>query len=253
MKIIISPAMKMEQNLEVFLVKSQPQFLSQTQELIEYLQSCSFEQLKAIWGSSDRMTKVGQSQIAAFSLTQAKTPAIVSYSGIQYQYMAPDLLTEPALNYLQANVRILSGLYGILRPLDGVCPYRLEMKNKVYGFSQPNLYQFWRSMLADNLFSEDNVVINLASKEYSKNIAPYVRSKRQMISIEFQEKKNGNWKTVGVHAKMARGEMIRFIAENQLTRPEQLQNFHDFGFQFTEQESSADTYVFRTNFDFKRR
>ena len=254
MKIIISPAMKMKVDTNAFAAKSQPQFLTQAKELSDFLKKCSFTQLKAIWGGSDRTTEEGQKLLAALDITEVEglTPAIISYSGIQYQYMAPDLFTAEALAYLQKNVRILSGLYGVLRPFDGVWPYRLEMKNKVLGFREPNLYKYWGETLADNLFDKNDVVINLASKEYSKNIAPYLSDKRQMITIDFQEQKNGQWKTVGVHAKMARGEMVRFISENKLKQPEELQQFDDFGFQFVAEESTASRYVFRTDFDFKR-
>lgn len=254
MKIIISPAMKMKVDTNAFAAKSQPQFLTQAKELSDFFKKCSFTQLKAIWGGSDRTTEEGQKQLAALDITEVEglTPAIISYSGIQYQYMAPDLFTAEALAYLQKNVRILSGLYGVLRPFDGVWPYRLEMKNKVLGFREPNLYKYWGETLADNLFDKNDVVINLASKEYSKNIAPYLSDKRQMITIDFQEQKNGQWKTVGVHAKMARGEMVRFISENKLKQPEELQQFDDFGFQFVAEESTASRYVFRTDFDFKR-
>ncbi|WLS85098.1 peroxide stress protein YaaA [Lactobacillus apis] len=254
MKIIISPAMKMKVDTNAFAAKSQPQFLTQAKELSDFLKKCSFTRLKSIWGGSDRTTEEGQKQLAALDITEVEglTPAIISYSGIQYQYMAPDLFTAEALAYLKKNVRILSGLYGVLRPFDGVWPYRLEMKNKVLGFREPNLYKYWGETLADNLFDKNDVVINLASKEYSKNIAPYLSDKRQMITIDFQEQKNGQWKTVGVHAKMARGEMVRFISENELKQPEELQQFDDFGFQFVAEESTASRYVFRTDFDFKR-
>ncbi|WEV71084.1 peroxide stress protein YaaA [Lactobacillus sp. ESL0785] len=255
MKIIISPAMKMQVNREAFPVRSTPQFLPQAQELVDFLKQCNLKQLQAIWQGSERTTKEGAQQIANLNLAQTQnlTPAVISYSGIQYQYMAADLFTVPALDYLQDNVRILSGLYGVLRPFDGVWPYRLEMKNKVQGFKQPNLYKFWGSIIADNLFNEETILINLASKEYSKNITPYLTGERRMISIDFQELKNDQWRTVGVHAKMARGEMTRFIAEKQLTNPEELQTFSDFGFHFIPAASTADTYVFRTKFDFKRR
>ena len=136
MKIIISPAMKMKVDTNAFAAKSQPQFLTQAKELSDFLKKCSFTQLKSIWGGSDRTTEEGQKQLATLDITEVDglTPAIISYSGIQYQYMAPDLFTAKALAYLQEDVRILSGLYGVLRPFDGVWPYRLEMKNKVLGF-----------------------------------------------------------------------------------------------------------------------
>ncbi|MDF7638124.1 peroxide stress protein YaaA [Lactobacillus sp. ESL0791] len=252
MKIIISPAMKMKVNQDTFPVQSQPVFLEKTKILEEFLKNRSYDELKKIWHASDRVIRESQQQLEVMNLTKGLTPAVLSFSGIQYQYMMPDLFTKPALTYLQKNFWILSGFYGALRPFDGVCPYRLEMKNKLMGFTDPSLYKFWGSSIADLLFKDDNVIINLASKEYSKVVAPYLNGKRQMIAIDFQEKKNGTWKTVGVHAKMARGEMSKFIAEKQLTRPEELQDFHDFGFQFEPKISTADHFIFRTKFDFKR-
>lgn len=148
------------------------------------------------------------------------TPAILAFSGIQYQYMAPDIFTQPALDYIQKNLRILSGFYGMLRPFDGVCPYRLELNTKMIGFRDYSLYHFWCDDIANSLFKEDDIVINLASKQYMRLIKPYLNEKRRMITIDFQELKNGEWKTVGVHAKMARGEMVRFMAENQIKIPQ---------------------------------
>ncbi|RMC25754.1 MULTISPECIES: peroxide stress protein YaaA [unclassified Lactobacillus] len=254
MKIIISPAMKMKVDQESFPTRSIPQFITQAKVLADFLKKCSLSELKTIWQVSERTAKEGQNQLFELNLAQTDglTPAIISYSGIQYQYMAPDLFTLPALEYLQKNVRILSGLYGVLKPFDGVWPYRLEMKNKMLGFSEPNLYKFWNSTIADSLFAEDQTLINLASKEYSKIIMPYLTERRRMINIEFQEKKNDSWKVVGVHAKMARGEMVRLIAEEQLSKPEDLQKFNDFGFKFVGQISDENNYVFRTEYDFKR-
>ena len=187
------------------------------------------------------------------NLDERLTPAILAFSGIQYQYMAPDLFTQPALDYIQKNLRILSGFYGMLRPFDGVCPYRLELNTKMVGFRDYSLYHFWGSDIAENLFQEDNIVIDLASKQYTRLVKPYLSQGRQLITVDFQELKNGKWKTVGVHAKMARGEMVRYIAEKQIKNPTDLQDFNDFEFQFEPDVSTKDHYVFRTEFDFTRR
>ena len=201
----------------------------------------------------DRVVDQSLLQLENMDLDNHLTPAILAFSGIQYQYMAPDLFTQPALDYIQKNLRILSGFYGMLRPFDGVCPYRLELNTKMIGFRDYSLYHFWNEDIADNLFKEDDTVINLASKQYMRLVKPYLNSDRKMITIDFQELKNDKWKTVGVHAKMARGEMVRFIAENQIKNPADLRDFHDFEFQFVPEVSSSDHYIFRTNFDFTRR
>ena len=253
MKIIISPAKKMVIDQDAFPVLTQAVMLEQAKILADFLKSRTAKELKEIWEASDRIVAQGQKQLEQLDFERQLTPAIMSYQGIQYQYMAADLLSKEALDFLQEHVRILSGLYGILRPFDGVQPYRLEVKNKVAGFQDGNLYHFWAGQVADELFKDETTIINLASKEYSRMIAPYLTENRKMVTIDFQELKAGKWKTVGVHAKMARGEMTRFICQNQIDSLDGLKDFNDFAFSYNEEESSEDNYVFRTDFDFTRK
>lgn len=253
MKIIIAPAKIMKIDRDSFPIQSKPQFLDKTRILERFLKSRSNEQLKDLWHASENVTKQSILQLENMNLDERLTPAILAFSGIQYQYMAPDLFTQPALDYIQKNLRILSGFYGMLRPFDGVCPYRLELNTKMVGFCDYSLYHFWGSDIAENLFQEDNIVIDLASKQYTRLVKPYLSQGRQLITVDFQELKNGKWKTVGVHAKMARGEMVRYIAEKQIKNPTDLQDFNDFEFQFEPDVSTKDHYVFRTEFDFTRR
>ena len=216
MKVIIAPAKIMKIDRDSFPIQSKPQFLDKTRILERFLKSRSNEQLKDLWHASENVTKQSILQLENMNLDERLTPAILAFSGIQYQYMAPDLFTQPALDYIQKNLRILSGFYGMLRPFDGVCPYRLELNTKMVGFRDYSLYHFWGSDIAENLFQEDNIVIDLASKQYTRLVKPYLSQGRQLITVDFQELKNGKWKTVGVHAKMARGEMVRFMAENNI-------------------------------------
>lgn len=253
MKIIIAPAKIMKIDRDSFPIQSKPQFLDKTRILERFLKSRSNEQLKDLWHASENVTKQSILQLENMNLDERLTPAILAFSGIQYQYMAPDLFTQPALDYIQKNLRILSGFYGMLRPFDGVCPYRLESNTKMVGFRDYSLYHFWGSDIAENLFQEDNIVIDLASKQYTRLVKPYLSQGRQLITVDFQELKNGKWKTVGVHAKMARGEMVRYIAEKQIKNPTDLQDFNDFEFQFEPDVSTKDHYVFRTEFNFTRR
>lgn len=253
MKIIIAPAKIMKIDRDSFPIQSKPQFLDKTRILERFLKSRSNEQLKDLWHASENVTKQSILQLENMNLDERLTPAILAFSGIQYQYMAPDLFTQPALDYIQKNLRILSGFYGMLRPFDGVCPYRLELNTKMVGFRDYSLYHFWGSNIAENLFQEDNIVIDLASKQYTRLVKPYLSQGRQLITVDFQELKNDKWKTVGVHAKMARGEMVRYIAEKQIKNPTDLQDFNDFEFQFEPDVSTKDHYVFRTEFDFTRR
>lgn len=252
MKTIISPAKKMIVNQESFLAKTRPDFLEQAEILADFLKNQEAGRLKQIWEASDKIVQEGIMQLKNMDLEKAQTPAIISYGGIQYQYMALDLFTEPALIYIQKNLRILSGLYGVLRPFDAVSPYRLELKNKLVGFKDYSLYHFWDSLIHDKLFEDDDTVINLASKEYAKAVTPYLHEGERFITIDFLEKRKDQWKMIGTHAKMSRGEMVRWISENQIKTPEELQAFNDFDYKFDELTSSADKYIFKTQYDFKR-
>lgn len=252
MKIIIAPAKKMKRDLDTFPVRSMPIFMKKTEILANFLKSRTTAELKQLWNASDKVVESSQKQLEDMNLTDYLTPAIIAFSGIQYQYMAPDLFTKPALDYIQDNLRIFSGFYGMLRPFDGVCPYRLELKTPMVGFIDYSLYHFWGEDVADSLFENDDTVINLASKEYSRLIAPYLSGKRKMVTVDFLEERNGKWRTIATHAKMARGEMVRFIAERQIKNPADLQDFHDFDFEFDKENSTQDHFIFKTNFDFKR-
>lgn len=252
MKIIIAPAKKMKRDLDNFAPKTKPEFLKEAQVLANFLKSQNADQLKALWQVSDSVLKTSLKQLAELDLEKRLTPAIIAFCGIQYQYMAPDLFTKPALIYIQNNLRILSGFYGILRPFDGICPYRLEMKTQMTGFKDYSLYHYWNKKLAESLYCDTDLVINLASKEYSRAISPYLSSKRQLVTITFQERRGDKWRTIATHAKMARGEMVRYLAENKVENLEDLKKFDDFGFKYDEAASSEDNLVFRSEFDFKK-
>lgn len=172
-------------------------------------------------------------------------PAVVAFDGIQYQYLGADVLEQGALDYLQENLRIESALYGLLRPFDGVVPYRLEMQAGMVGFKDYSLYHFWGSDLYQELYQDDDCVINLASKEYSKAIAPYVNDKQQFISVFFLEKRKDKWRQIATHSKMARGAMMRFAAQNQIEDVTQLTEFNDFGFKFSQADSNKTILTFK--------
>jgi cytoplasmic iron level regulating protein YaaA (DUF328/UPF0246 family) len=251
MKLLLAPAKKMQVAQDDFAVQSQPLFLKEAATLQQFLQSRSQEQLLALWNCKAQTAQTALKHLH-HSLASDLSPAIFAFSGIQYQYLAADVLPQPALDYLQANLRILSGFYGLLKPFDGVIPYRLELKTKMTGFIDYSLYHFWGNKVAQALFREDNLLINLASKEYSRLISPYLTADQKMVTIVFQEQRQGKWRTIGTHAKMARGEMVRFCAQRQIKSLAELQDFHDFGFAFCPQNSTADQYVFRSRYDFKR-
>lgn len=253
MKIIISPAKKMQLDLVSFPAMSQPKFLAEARTITSFLKSRSQTELANIWQASPKIVEQASAQLSNLDLEAAQTPAIMAYVGIQYQYLAADVLSQAELDYLQAHLRILSGLYGSLRPFDAISPYRLEMQSKLPGFEAENLYDFWQDKIAQELYTDNDLVINLASSEYSRVIKPFLQPGQRLIDITFQERHAGKWKTAATHAKMSRGEMVRYLATHKIENAEDIKHFHDFGYQFCADESSANKFVFRTEFDFKRK
>jgi cytoplasmic iron level regulating protein YaaA (DUF328/UPF0246 family) len=177
-------------------------------------------------------------------LRKGLTPAILAYEGIQYQHMAPGVFSDREFTYLQNHLRILSGFYGILKPFDGVTPYRLEMQAKLKVGCFKDLYGYWGSALAENLLSDANCVVNLASKEYSTTISRHLPEHIRFLTCVFGEEKNGKVVEKGTLCKMARGEMVRFMAENQITDPEQLKQFSRLNFRFDGTRSDDKMFVF---------
>jgi len=244
MKIIIAPAKKMIVDTDTFNYQALPQYLDQTKQLLTQLQQLSYTEAKALWHCSDKLAQPNYAHLQKLDLTQQLTPALLSYSGIQYQYMAPDLFTDAGLEYVQQNLRILSGFYGILRPFDGVVPYRLEMQSKLKINANASLYDFWGPQLYQALTPKLEPIVNLASEEYAKSIRPYLKPAQPFINVIFGSLVNGQLKVKATLAKMARGEMVSFLAENQITELSDIECFDHPHYQFEPNRSTATKLVF---------
>ena len=232
MRIIIAPAKKMVVDTDSFAVDGLPQFLEQTEQLKAVLQGMSSKDLQTLWKCNDSIAKLNIERLEQMDLRRNLTPAILSYEGIQYRCMAPSVMETTHLDYLREHLRILSGFYGLLRPFDGVTPYRLEMQAKLSVDGCRGLYQFWGSRLARQLASETDVVLNLASKEYSKAVEAHLPKTVQFVTCVFGELKDGKVIEKGTKCKMARGQMVRWLAEYQIKIPEDLQAFDQLGYRF---------------------
>ncbi|WP_379163118.1 peroxide stress protein YaaA [Paenibacillus sp. sgz5001063] len=244
MRIIISPAKKMKTDTDFLDCRQLPQFISDSETLLALLQQLNYEEAKSLWKCNDAIATLNVERIRDMDVTRNLTPAIFSYEGIQYQYMAPGVMQMEELEYLQQHLRILSGFYGIVRPFDGVVPYRLEMQAKLGGPGFGSLYEFWNRRLADQLFSESDCIVNLASKEYSKCITPYMEGNVRMVSVVFGQEVGGKVVERATLVKMARGEMVRFMAERHITSVEDIKGFEGFDFRFADELSDESTYVF---------
>ena len=244
MRIIISPAKKMNVNTDSLPWQDLPVFIEETEMLCERLKSMSYEELKKLWKCNDQIAELNVERLRYMDLKRSLTPAILAYEGIQYQYMAPGVFTKEAFQYVQEHLRILSGFYGILKPMDGVVPYRLEMQAKLKINDAKDLYGFWGSRLADSLFDESDCIVNLASKEYSICVSKYLPDHVRMVTCVFGEEKDGKVIEKGTMCKMARGEMVRFMAERQIEAIEEIKAFDRLEYSYSDQWSDENTFVF---------
>ena len=244
MKIIISPAKKMRVDNDTFVSLSKPAFLDKTLKIKDELTKMELPALQKLWECNDEIAELNFNRLRNMNLERNLTPAVFAYDGLQYQHIAPNVLDEEALDYLQKNLKILSGFYGILRAFDGVVPYRLEMQARLACDGYKNLYAFWNSLLYDELTKEDGEVMNLASKEYSKAVEPFVKNGVRFVTCVFGTYVKGKLKVKATEAKMARGEMVRLCAENNVQSVDEVKAYNVRGYIFNEELSSENEFVF---------
>ena len=244
MKIIISPAKKMKVDEDSLAFIDLPVYLEKAKPIMHYIQSLSPEKAQKLWACNDKIAKENYERFRRMKLNERLTPAILSYEGIQYQYMAPAVFETQMLDYIQEHLRIISGFYGVLKPMDGVTPYRLEMQAKAKIGNFKDLYAYWGKAIYEEVMRESDTIINLASKEYSKAIEPYLQAKDRMITCVFGDLENGKIIQKGTYAKMARGEMVRFLAENQVTDPEKIKEFNRMNYRFKKDCSKENEFIF---------
>lgn len=244
MKIIISPAKKMRADPDSLPCRGLPRFLPEAERLCARLREMTPAELQALWRCSDRIARENLERLARMELHRGLTPALLAYEGIQYQYMAPEVFTEAELEYVQAHLRILSGFYGVLRPFDGVTPYRLEMQARLAVDGARDLYAFWGDGPAREVQAQTDCVLDLASKEYSRCVSRHLRPGVRFITCVFGEEQDGRVVEKGTLCKMARGAMVRYLAEQNAQRPEQAQGFTGLGHRFAPERSDGARWVF---------
>lgn len=235
---------------------TQPVFQKEAAALITIMRSYSWEDLARIMGLSEKLARLNVERYHAwqlpFNLQNAKQ-AIFAFKGDVYAGLSVETMDEQGLSYLQNNLRILSGLYGLLKPLDLMQAYRLEMGTKLLGTKLSHkkcedLYRFWDDKITkainDELDNDHDFLINLASNEYFKAVKPGLLSKK-IITPVFKDEKNGQFKIISFYAKKARGLMARFAADHQVQAVQDLKNFDYEGYRFAADESSEFTWVFK--------
>lgn len=253
MLILISPAKTLDFETPPTTQRfSQPELLHHSEQLIEQLRAMPPQQIGELMKLSDKLASLNAARYESWSqpfTAENAKPALLAFKGDVYTGLDAESLSEEDLSFAQQHLRMLSGLYGLLRPLDLMQPYRLEMGTRLVNPRGSNLYQFWGDIITDavnQLLSEqeEDLLINLASNEYYRSIQPK-RLKARVITPVFKDFKNGQYKVISFFAKKARGLMSRYIIQNRLNSVEALQGFAAKGYYFSASESDAHQLVFK--------
>lgn len=240
---IVSPSKTMKEEKSKIRTTS-PKFISETNILAEELKHYSISDLEKLMGISEELALLNYERFQNYSHA-TEYPALFLFRGDVFRGIDADTLTPEDIQYLNKHLRILSGFYGVLKPLDRMKPYRLEMGTKLKNIRGKDLYSFWGDQIKSLLEKEakDQILVNLASKEYSK-AAKLHEIHLNVYDIEFREKKNGTYPIIAYYAKIARGEMARFMAKNKVHKIDQLKEFNYSGYEYNENLSSEKTLVF---------
>ena len=253
MLILISPAKTLDYQSPLATERyTQPALLEHSQQLIKTARTLSAPQIKKLMGISDKLADLNATRFhdwqPDFTPENARQ-ALLAFKGDVYTGLQAETFSDADFDFAQKHLRMLSGLYGVLRPLDLMQPYRLEMGIRFENERGKDLYQFWGDIITDTLNEAlaqqgDEIVVNLASDEYFRAVRPKKLNAR-IIKPVFLDEKNGTFKVISFYAKKARGLMSRYIIEQRLTKPEQLTGFNREGYFFDEAASTPDELVFK--------
>lgn len=252
MLIVVSPAKTLDYESELNTkLSSKPELLEHSEQLVSIMRTFSALDIAEFMEVSMKIADLNFERFeqwqAPFTKKNAR-PAALAFRGDVYDGLQADQFNDEELNFLQDHLRILSGLYGFLKPLDLMQPYRLEMGRKLETDRGKNLYEFWGSLVTDALNKtlkkqKSDVLVNLASNEYFKVIRKQELN-AEIITPQFKDWKNGQYKMISFYAKKARGMMTRYITENRISDPEEMKNFDLGGYQYRGEMSSVSDWVF---------
>lgn len=245
MLLFISPAKNIKP-VRLDLPCSLPEYICEAEELLEILLTYNDEDIMNIMKVNAKLAVENQERFRQIRFDDQGTHAICSYNGIQYKYMNQNDWTKEDYMYTNDHLRILSGFYGVLRPLDSIYPYRLEMQTRLQEERIDNLYSYWNTLLMEHLrlACDDGIYINLASKEYSEAILPYLLEDERCVNIHFKIYKNNVYKTQATDAKMARGLMVEYCMRNKINDIDKLKAFQGAGYQYEAAMSDDENFTF---------
>lgn len=249
---VVSPAKNLDFKTEIHTKGTQPRLLECTNELIDILRKKSVEDIRELMGLSEKLAELNVSRYHTYEPTHSDDnarPSVLAFNGDVYQGLKAETFDEPTFEFAQNHFRILSGLYGLLRPLDLIQPYRLEMGTKLAFDDYKTLYEYWDTKILNLLLEDikaqgDDIILNLASNEYFKSVDKKDIPAR-VIDVEFKDFKNDKYKIVSFYAKKARGLMSRFMIENRITDPGDLRAFDYEGYYFDDKESDENKLAFK--------
>ncbi|WP_461810540.1 peroxide stress protein YaaA [Faecalimonas sp.] len=239
---IISPAKNMKVVKRDNVSLSRTMFQDKTKQIIEKLKKYQPYELETLMKVNEKLAVQAFLDIQNFDLNKEGTMAILAYDGLVFKNIGAENFSIEELEYVNNHLRILSACYGCVKPLDEILPYRLEMQCKLK-LNDKSLYQFWGELLYNEVYKENQIVLNLASEEYAKTIRKYAKQD-QFIDVEFLTYHKGKLRTITTSAKMARGQMVKFIVENRIDHPEQIKGFDWNDYEFEESMSNEKKYVF---------
>tara|TARA_R110002167_G_scaffold10192_2_gene46917 strand:- start:2265 stop:3041 length:777 start_codon:yes stop_codon:yes gene_type:complete len=252
MLVVISPAKNLDYDTPAATdTFTQPDMLEDSKTLIKHCRKLSPAQIGSLMKISDKLAGLNADRYAGWHTpfdTKNAKQALLAFNGDVYTGLDASSFSQDDFNYAQQHLRILSGLYGVLRPLDLMQAYRLEMGTKLDTGKNKNLYQFWDERISRKLNEAidsqgDNVLVNLASNEYFKAVKPKALN-AEIYTPVFRDCKNGQYKVISFFAKKARGMMARYIIQNRVTDVSQLQKFDTAGYRFSAQQSKGNELVF---------
>lgn len=237
---LISPAKTLDLSSTDIEIYTTPDFQKETRELVTIMKRKSVEEIRKLMDVSENIAALNEKRYREFKKTfepQHAKQAILAFNGDVYTQIEVENFTEEDFQFAQAHLRIISGLYGLLKPMDLIQPYRLEMGLKLGNKKGKNLYEFWGKRIAKAIqtAAENNPIINLASQEYFKAV-DQKSILSPIITPTFQEFKNGKFQTIGLFAKQARGMMANYIIKNKITIPEKLKVFNEGGYELSDSE-----------------
>ncbi|MEQ9424982.1 MAG: peroxide stress protein YaaA [Cyclobacteriaceae bacterium] len=249
---VISPAKTLDFESDPAVETTQPRFKKQALELVEVMKTKSPADIRDLMDVSENLAELNADRYRKFKkrvTSKNSKPCGFAFKGDVYIGLEAENFNDDDIDFAQGHLRILSGLYGLLRPLDLIQPYRLEMGTQLAFDDYNTLYDYWGDRIVRMLHKDlkaqgDNVLINLASNEYFKSIERK-SLKANVIDVEFKDLKNDEYKIISFYAKKARGMMSRFIVKNQLQKPEDLKSFNYSNYWFDENESSEKNLVFK--------